>query len=556
MLKEIYIRNLVTIEEQSLQFHPGCTMITGETGAGKSIFIEAIELALGARGTVQMIRGQKDQADIHLAYDISQQPRVLAWLKEEGLGEGEADCLIRRTLTRDGRSRSTINSVPVTLQQVRTLSQYLFDLHKQHAERSLLQSDRQREILDRYANCETLAMQVDRLSENWHTLAAEIASLQQHMTDKRLKEEALRAQLEELEALHLSAGEWEALEKEQRQLSHLSDILQRTKEAQLALVNEEEQHVMAYLKRAQQALKTIQPVESQATQWFDTLETARLSIADLADGLSHYLDTAELDPERLQKVENRISTLFHVARKYQTTPPQLLTFIASLSGELAQLETSDTTLKTLQEKQRHVALAYDESARRLSEQRKRAASELCQILTQTMRGLSLPHCEFRIVLDPAKESYFRYGLEKIIFMMKTNPDTECQVLSKILSGGELSRVSLAIHLALSHHMTIPTLIFDEIDVGVGGATAEKIGKLLQRLGETCQVFCITHQAQVASAGHQHLLVKKEIIDNQTFTCFKHLSQEERIHEMARLLGGQNTTAKAKAYAKEMLGSLE
>lgn len=552
MLTQIHIRDLATIEDQHLHLQAHTTMITGETGAGKSIFIEAIELALGARGSAQLIRPGKERADISLCFDITHLPTVNAWLKQADMYDNDGECIIRRVLTSDGRSRSYINGLPATLQLVKELAELLFQLHGQSEQQTLLDVENQRILLDRYAEHLTLANQVADLSAEWRRIDREIHGRQERSQERTERRDYLRFQLEEMTTLNLQPNEWENLEAEHHRLTHSEEFLRLLQRTLSLLADDDNHNAITLLNDIRKLLETTQHLDPRANEWLNTLNASLIQLADLENELRSHIEKDDLDPERLHFVENRTSLIFDIARKHKVTPDELLALQERLQDELNTLEASDTEISALQAEQQAVASKYQELAERLSKSRLQAAKKFEKEITSTIRSLSLPHGEFRVQTEKEHAPFALHGLEKISFIIKTNPDQSLQAIAKVVSGGELSRLSLAIHLALAHRKTLSTLIFDEVDTGVGGATAEKIGKLLRKLGDHYQVFCVTHQAQVAACGHHHMLVEKYFVDNTTHTRLKLLNQSDKTQEIARMLGGETITQKTLDHAKEIL----
>jgi DNA repair protein RecN (Recombination protein N) len=557
MILQIHIQNLITIKELNLDILPGMTVITGETGAGKSILIDAIELALGKRAAVDIIRADQEKVDISLCFDVSKNLEARAWLKSFDLETENGECILRRTINRDGRSRSYINNMPTTLQPLRELSELLINIHGQHEHQSLLKTDTQRVLLDRFGGHQHLVDQVHVLSEDWHQLAKEISQLKKSADEKKSREDFLKFQLKDLEDLHLTPDEFQHLDMEHKQLANAGDLLQNVNIAVNALAENENQNALGLLNEALHALETVQRVHPKISGWIESLKSAVISVSDTEDELRRYLESVDLDPERLQWVENRISTLFNIARKHKIAPHELYDLQLKFSQELFDTANSDEKIAALIEKQKIIEKKYQESAALLSDGRKKSAKKLSAEITKTVRELSMPHAEFFIELEKENPDDFpANGLEKIIFQIKTNAGLTAQPLAKIASGGELSRISLAIHAATASQYTIPTLIFDEVDVGIGGGTAEIVGKLLRRLGSTHQVFCITHAPQVAAQGHSHLRVEKMSDKHSTSTTVTALSPKEKISEIARMLGGVEVTKKTMEHAKEMVEKLE
>lgn len=555
MLTQIHIRDLATIEELQLTVHPHCTMITGETGAGKSIFLEAIELALGARGSANVIRPGKERADISLCFDLTRFPNATAWLKEHDLYQDNDECIIRRVMTMDGRTRSYINGLPATQQLVRDLGELVFHLHGQYEQQVLFKADNQRDMLDRFGEHVALANAVCAIAEQWKQIDRAITDLREKTAERSQRCDYLRFQLDEFAAINLRAGEWETLEAEHHKLSHSEELLRNIERALQQLNNQENRSALAMLHDIRKTLESIQHVDKKAVGWLTTVDNALIQLNDLEAELSGYLESTELDPERMQFIEQRVTQLFDLSRKHKIKPEELVTYQEKLQQEFDALNSSDSELANLLEEKKKIETEYTSLAAKLTKSREKAAASLSNIITKTIRTLSLPHGDFQIALEKDATAFSVHGQEKIIFLVKTNPDQPLQPLAKVISGGELSRLSLAAHLALAHVTSTPTLIFDEVDTGVGGATAEKIGKLLRELGESYQVFCVTHQPQVAACGHHHLFVEKSFVGKTTHTRLRFLTTKEKATEIARMLGGEKITEKTLAHAEELLSNV-
>lgn len=554
MLTNIQIQDLATIESLDLPLKHGGTMLTGETGAGKSIFIEAIELALGARGSANIIRAGKERADISLHFDISKLPHATAWLKSHDFSLENGECIIRRVLTNDGRSRSYINGYAATQQLARELGEFLFHLHGQYEQQVLLKPENQRELLDRYAGHSQLVNEIATAAHEWKQIHLDIQQLREAAAKRHERSDYLRFQLEELNALQVRTGEWEQLEAEHHKLSHAEELLRHLQQA-ADMLDDQEQSVIQSLYNVQKTLETVQSVEKKIPEWLGTLDNALIQLKDVKTEISDYLEKTELDPERMQFIEQRVSQIYNIARKHKIQPNEVTALHARLQNEWDTLENSDQDLAKLTSRQAEITLHYQQLAKALTDSRRKTAAQLQKTITKSIRALSLPHGEFQIALETEEQQISAHGAEKIVFLIKTNPDQKLQPLAKVISGGELSRLSLAVHLALADRISTPTLIFDEVDTGVGGATAEKIGKLLRTLGETYQIFCVTHQPQVAACGQHHLLVEKSFKHQVTHTHLRFLSGDERKAEVARMLGGEKITETTRAHAEEMLAAV-
>jgi len=553
MLTQIQISNLVTIQELHLDFSAGTTIITGDTGAGKSILIDAIELALGSRATSEVVRTGQEKADISLTFDISKLSEACDWLKNYDLDNNDGLCIIRRTIGKDGRSRSYINGMPTTLQPLRELSELLISIHGQHEHQALLKSDAQRALLDRYAGNYDLVDKVRVLAEEWNERTREVKELEKATKERKQQSDYLKFQLQELEDLNLTPDEFQTLDLEHKQLAHSDELLQNMTHALNCLTDNEETNATQCLNQALHALETIQRVDPKIATWIESIKSAIILVSDSEDELRRYLDSVSLDPERLQSIEQRISLLFDLARKHKVAPQELYDYCQKLAKEYAELEGSDEKLEKMKQDLDLLEKHYHEVAHRLSQSRLKAAKRLADEITTTIQELALPHGEFHVLFEMENFSHpLPNGMEKVIFEIKTNVGQDLQPLAKIASGGELSRISLAIHLATAEKHTIPTLIFDEVDVGIGGGTAEVVGRLIRRLGESHQVLCITHAPQVAAQGHHHLRVEKQIQNEVTYTRIQTLTHEEKVNELARMLGGMEITQKTLEHAQEML----
>ena len=551
MLTQIHIRNLATILDLQVNLHSSCTMITGETGAGKSIFIEAIEFALGGKTSRQTIHPGKDKAEVTLIFDLTNLPKVIESLQDHELYQDEPLCIIRRVLSQDGRSRSYINGIPVLLQRVKSLGETLFYLHRQHAQHLLLRSETHREMLDRYGNNLSLALDVKKLAEQRASLKQKIDTLTSKSIEQNQLIGYLKFQLQELTAIDLKAGDWEKIESEHKQLSQIAAAKNNLRLALQYLSQDNHAGILPMIMLLHKTVSTITQHIDQANIWLKTIAEITLHLRDLESDLNHYLDGNPEDETRIETLETQIKTVFDLSRKHKIPPTELYLLQEKIYQQLGDLERKGEQLVEMQGHLATIESQYQTKAKELSEKRKLAASKLQAEILAILGSLSLPDGKFKIELIGEDERFNHYGNEKIVFLMSTNRD-QPQVLLKTISGGELSRLSLALHLALAEKMTTPTLVFDEIDTGLSGAAAEKVGKLLRRLGDSYQVFCVTHQAPVAVWGHHHLLVEKQIHQQNTQTELRLLTEEEKMHEIARLLAGEKITPKTIAHAQEML----
>jgi DNA repair protein RecN (Recombination protein N) len=553
MLNQIYIRNFAIIDALELEFRPGMTVLTGETGAGKSILVDALGLVLGDRADSDVVRHGEERAEVSAEFDIDTLPAVRAWLKENDLDE-ESDCTLRRVVSAEGRSKCYINGRPASLQLIKELGEMLVDIHGQHQHQSLLKGDVQRQLLDDYCGSQRLAEETRALQQRWKNTLDELERLSQSGRDRDARLDLLRYHLQELEGLALEPHEFQSLEEEQRRLAHGGRLLEQCAGALNALYDNEEVSAQGILDRSLGELEELRDIDPQLGNICTLLGEASIQIQEASNELRHYVEKLELDPERLQWVEQRLGAIHDLARKHHTEPEALLELQQNFSDELNRLENADIALETLQKQLDELQQHYQTSAKKLSQERKKGAKKLSTAVTEIIRQLGMPAGEFTITLLPREEQTpHRHGLENISFEVAANPGQPSKPLNRVASGGELSRISLAIQVLLSNSQKIPTLIFDEVDTGIGGAVAETVGRQLRTLGTSHQVMCVTHLPQVAALGHHHLQVSKAIEGKSTRTQIQVLADDQREEEIARMLGGMEITQQTRAHAREMIG---
>jgi len=551
MLINLYINNLAVVSSLELELHSGMTSLTGETGAGKSILIDALGLGLGNRADNSMIRTGSDRAEITATFEISSNPIVQQWLEEQALDAGD-ECILRRILIRDGRSRAFINGTPIPNQLLQSLGELLVDIHGQHAHQSLLKRSCQRELLDAYAGHSSLVNQTDEHFQAWHALQEELKQSQAAFADRAARLDLLRYQAHELETLQLQKNELSELDSEHNRLSNISKLQELTNLALDRLYDQEGsvQETLAYLSRE---LTELLPLDNRLTASQELLASALIQIEEATTELRHYNDNLELSPGRLEQLEERLQEIHDLARKYRVAPHELTEKHDAIQVELDQLEHSEVYLAELEEQLTASYTHYLQSANKLSNSRRKMAKKLEKNITETLHSLGMPQSVFKIAVNPLPEERgTRNGLDQIEYLISSNPGQTPQPLSKVASGGELSRISLAIQVATIKCGQIPTLIFDEVDAGIGGSIAEIVGKLLRQLGETRQVLCVTHLPQVAAQGHHHLQISKQSSKKSTRTTVQALQEDNRVQEIARMLGGMEITEQTLAHAQEMV----
>lgn len=549
MLQQLTIKNFALIDQDDIDFTSGMSVITGETGAGKSILIDALSLALGARADNKMVRHGADRCDITASFLINTLPEVQTWLQQNDLIEAE-ECLLRRTITIDGKSRAFINGQPVTLQQLNQLGSFLLDIHGQHQHHCLIKKSHQLFLLDAFGQHQSLLEQIKNLYTAWQALEKEKMACQQ-LQHNPSQQELIRFQLDELLQLDLKPGELEELDSEYKMLSQAEDILLRT-QTSMAMLVEQEVNILQQLKIAQQQLAPIQSLHDAVSNAAKNLAQAELSINEAVLDLRSYLAHFNVNPERLTLLSDRLDHIHRLARKHRVTAQNLIEFCTSLQDQLRSLENTDEELTRITVAQEKLLEQYQIISQQLTEKRKQAAKALSCAITTQMQTLAMVGGVFTIQFQKQTEGIHAYGDEQCEFWVAPNPGQPAQPLNKIASGGELSRISLAIQVILASSNVVPTLIFDEVDVGIGGATATIVGQLLQQLAKRVQVLCVTHLPQVAVFANTHYQVEKNILDEQTCTALKKIDQSARQQEIARMLGGKTISPQSLAHAKELM----
>ena len=553
MLHTLSIRDFVIVDTIELEFSAGFSVLTGETGAGKSILIDALTLALGGRGDASVVREGAAKADITADFSVSEVAQ--AWLVANEFANDDGGALLRRVIDNAGRSKAYINGIPATAAQLRELGDMLVDIHGQHAHQSLLKSEAQRALLDgqataREAGVEHDARQVAALHKRWRALVRQREEFETNAANVLYERERLEWQVGELEKLAAKPGEWTEITNEHSRLSHAASLLEGAQEA-LSLISESEDHpIVSQLSTLNQKLGKLVSVDAELQPIVDLIESSRIQLQESVYALNNYLDRVELDPERLHQLDARMEAMHSTARKFRVTPEELPEEHAKLSEKLQHLaDASD--IEGLLRQEAKIEAEYRSVAERLSATRRAAALELGHAVTRAMQELSMTGGSFEIALHPCAPA--AHGLEQVEFLVAGHAGTAPRSLAKVASGGELARIALAISVITSHATTTPTLIFDEVDSGIGGAVAEVVGRLLKRLGQGRQVLCVTHLPQVASQANQHFQVAKSTLDNgKTASRIDMLDAKARVEEVARMLGGLEITATTRKHARELL----
>lgn len=559
MLRHIQIRHFAIVDELSLDLYSGMTVLTGETGAGKSILLDALGMALGDRAESGIIRAGVDRAEVNADFTITHHQGVQNWLREHELDDDD-QCLIRRTINRDGRSKGYINGRPVPMQMLRELGEQLVDIHGQHAHQSLLKREVQRQALDAFANTSAstsnaehsqLVSDTARHFLQWQQLNVTFKQLQTSHQQREDRLELLRYQVQELRELNLTPEEYANLETEHARLANLNQLREGGEEVLHTLSGDDQTTLTEMVEHCAIQLQKLLSVDPALANVCETLQGAAIQSREAAAELRSYLEGLSMDPEQFQSLNERLGLIHDLARKYRVIPEGLPSLLEQLEGELTELEQAEIQLESISAEIANSEKAYLECASRLSASRQKAARKLAKAVTDNMSQLGMAHGVFEIALE-SLDDYSLHGQERVEYRVTTNPGQPVQPLAKVASGGELSRISLAIQVIAAGTGNIPTLIFDEVDVGIGGAIAEVVGRLLRNLSDSRQVLCVTHQPQVASLANHHLQVSKQANKQKTITDVSPLTEKDRVDEIARMLGGLEITEQTLAHAQEMI----
>jgi DNA repair protein RecN (Recombination protein N) len=552
MLLNLNIIDLAVVKSLDLDLEKGMSVLTGETGAGKSILLTALGLALGDRADSGYVRPDCKRAEINLEFDLSDAPQAQQWLEENELDE-EQQCLIRRIVNQDGRSKAYINNHPVTLQSLQELSEKLVEIHGQHAHLTLLNTDEQRRLLDSFAKNQTLLDEVNECYRQWHNANKELQKLIKASTDQTQREELLRYQIDELQQLDLSHNSYSDLSEEHSKLANLEQIL-TTGQSQVDILYENDQlSVNQMLSHSVSELSHIARFAPELNEICNLLSEAQIQTEEAAHQLRRFLESQEAEPLRMELLENQIGIIQSLSRKHHVASDELPEQLIKLEHELDGLTHSSERIEALKISTEKLLSQYYQLAEQLSEQRRHGGEKLQKQISAMIKELGMPQGEFLVNISALDTDVPKLnGKDIVSFLVSANPGLPAKPLAKVASGGELSRISLAIQVTTSNDKTIPTMIFDEVDSGIGGSIAEIVGQKLRSLSHNRQVMCVTHLPQVASQAHHHLYVEKNSQADITSSTVRLLDNEERVEEIARMLGGVNITAKTRAHAKEML----
>ncbi|HQR02927.1 MAG: DNA repair protein RecN [Proteobacteria bacterium] len=551
MLRRLLIRDFVIVDHLELEFDQGFGALTGETGAGKSILIDALSLALGERAEGGVVRTGKDKAEVSAEFDLASDSPLFPWLEENDFDTGTGTCLLRRVIDAGGRSRAYINGASATLAQLKTAAEWLVDIHGQHSHQSLLRTDAQRGLLDSHAGHSALARETADAWRVWQQIRAQRKAAETDAEAGAGEREMLEWQLKELERLGFEPAQWLADNQEHGRLTHAAGLIAGAESA-VEILDAGEVSTAVLLDRILSTLRDLVEVDPALTAPVELIEGARIQLSEAAHELARYRQRLELEPERLNELESRLQAVTAMARKHRVGPDELPALQARLTARLGELRlTADPA--ALAEREASACRAYEVLAKQLGNGRKKAATRLSQQVSEAMQGLAMAGGRFEIALLPLDEGA-SYGLEAVEFRVSANAGQDLKPLAKVASGGELSRIGLAIQVIASQAGDVPTLIFDEVDVGIGGGVAEIVGRLLRQLGGDCQVLCVTHLPQVAAQAHWQWSIAKETRDGLTLSRVQPLDREARVEEIARMLGGMKITETTRHHAREMLGA--
>lgn len=554
MLAHLLVKDFAIVGETSIEFGPGLTVISGETGAGKSLLVDALLLLSGARGDAGVVRQDAERAELHAEFRLVAPHPALEWLREQALDE-ENDCQVRRVVRAEGGSRAFINGRPVTITQLKELGELLVEIHGQHEHQALLARPHQLGILDRFGGHEPLLTTTAEKAREWRALGDEIKALSGKGEDVAAHLDLLDHQISEIERDALGSEALQSLGEEHRRLANSGSLLRGCGEVMEMLDGDGGLAVLSALARAHQHLDKLAPLDSRLEPVAKLLDEASIQLGEASGELRRYADALDLDPERLAEAEARLSRIHELSRKYRVAEADLMAHAATLRDERERLAGARDRLAELGRRQSDVFREWTQASAALGKARARAAATLGKAVGTVLAELGMKGARFEAALEPSgSDQPDPQGAERVEFLFSANPGQAPRPLRKVASGGELSRVSLAIEVAAVDADDVPTMVFDEVDAGIGGAVAEVVGAKMRRLGESRQVLCVTHLPQVASQGHAHLLASKANRGSDTRTRIESLDPTARVEEIARMLGGVKIAEESRALAKKMLAS--
>ena len=550
MLRSLQIRNFAIIDEIDITFNDDMTVLTGETGAGKSILIDALSLVLGKRGSSNLIRNKEKRAEYTAEFEITNNSHALNWLIEKSL-DNENECILRRTISPDGKSRSFINGNTVNLQSLKSLGDLLVDIHGQHFHQSLCKKIVQRDLLDHFGGLSVTKNKIKRIFNEWKELSDQLSKMIEGNTNKEDRIDLLSFQLKELDDLALKTGEYDSLNSEFKKISNIEKINKGINSLIDCLQSNEITNVEQMLNDSIKNIDTLATYDNSLEETKNLLSEAEINVSEAIGNLSRYGESIDYDNQKSREIEERINTIISLSRKHRVDPDELIDTKIQIEKELNALNNSQTSIDEAEQHLSDLRKKYDDFASELTKKRSDSAKKLSRLVANSMNELGMAGGIVEAEIA-ASNNISQHGIDDITFYISANPGQKPQPLSNIASGGELSRMSLAIQVITSSGTNIPTMIFDEVDSGIGGAIAEVVGYKLKDLGQNKQVLCVTHLAQVASKGSSHIRINKLTDNKKTKIYACKLNADERIEEIARMIGGIELTEKTREYAKEML----
>ncbi len=551
MLAHLSVNNFAIVKSLQLELSQGMTTITGETGAGKSIAIDALGLCLGGRAEASMVRQGEEKTEVSAAFSLDNNIHATRWLEDNDLLDG-SDCILRRIVSKEGRSRAFINGSPVPLSQLKALGQLLINIHGQHAHHHLMKSEYQMAMLDQYAGHTNLLKSTRNAYQSWRQADNDLKQLKENSAANLAQKQLLEYQIKELKELSLGEEEYAELEQEHKRLSNSGELASTCQQAIELIYEGEEVNALGILQSANHSLIQLAELDERLAELPNMMAEAIIQIEEANSELRSYLDSIDVDPARMAYVEERFSKVMSIARKHHVLPDELYQHHQELLAQIEALDCSDERLGELEQDVEAKYQAFLNAAEKLHKSRCRYAKELNKLITESMHELSMEKAKFCIEVENQGTHPSPLGMDNVCFVVSTNPGQPMQPIAKVASGGELSRISLAIQVITAQKVDTPSLIFDEVDVGISGPTAAVVGKMLRKLGESTQVLCVTHLPQVAGCGHQQLFVAKQTKAGKTETQMNRLDNDQRVSELARLLGGSQITESTLANARELL----
>ena len=563
MLLQLNIQNFAIVRSLDIDWQAGMTTITGETGAGKSIAIDALGLCLGERATTNIVRPNSNKAELAATFEVQNNINAQQWLtRHDLLLDASSECILRRVISAEGRSKAYINGSQVPLIQLKEIGQLLINIHGQHDHQLIVKSSQQCKLLDDYADHKPVLDEVKHYYQQWHKLTKELTVLQQNKQQREAQQQLLQYQVNELDEFSLQANEFETLESDYKRHANAQDLLDTTLQSLQILVENENFNVLDSLRLCSENISALARLDNRLNNVASILNDSFVQLEEAGADLKHYYQNLELDPQAYALIEDRYSTALQLAKKHSLTPESLVAFHQELTLKLSTISGDESKINTIIEEIAKTEQHYQDAALTLSSSRKSAADKLGYLISQSMQDLNMPHGQFNIAIESINSAHDNKklvnisanGLDKIDFQVSINPGQALEAMSKVASGGELSRISLAMQVILAEKVVTPSLVFDEVDVGISGPTAAMVGSKLQQLAKNTQVICVTHLPQVACKGHQQFFVSKFTDGEHTETKVTELSEQSRVQEIARLLAGDKISEHSLANAQELLAS--